>query len=79
MFEQNSENLMKISWKIRKFEVSQIFKKHFLTSQYANDWVDDVIASQFSIHFIDRNYKNLIFQLYENIRLALIPLWIDAE
>ena len=40
----NSENLMKIGWKIRKlwhFEVSQIFTKHFLTSQYeyANEWV----------------------------------------
>ena len=35
--EQNSENLMKIGWKIRKlwhFEVSQIFKKHFLTCRY---------------------------------------------
>ena len=35
--EQNSENLMKIGWKIRKlwnFEVSQIFKKHFLTSRF---------------------------------------------
>ena len=39
-FEQNSENLMKIGWKIRKlwhFEVSQIFKKHFLTSRYEYD------------------------------------------
>ena len=32
----NSENLMKIGWKIRKlwhFEVSQIFTKHFLISR----------------------------------------------
>ena len=69
-FEQNSENLMKISWKIRKlwhFEVSQILKKHFLTSryEYANEWVDEVIASQFSIHFVHRNDKNFIFQLWE--------------
>ena len=68
--EQNSENLMKIGWKIRKlwnFEVSQIFRKHFLTSpyEYANEWVDDVIASQFSIHFVHRNDKNFIFQLWE--------------
>ena len=31
-FKNNSENLMKIGWKIRKlwhFEVSQIFTKHF--------------------------------------------------
>ena len=68
--EQNSKNLMKIGWKIRKlwnFEVSQIFRKHFLTSpyEYANEWVDDVIASQFSIHFVHRNDKNFIFQLWE--------------
>ena len=67
--EQNTENLMKIGWKIRKlwhFEVSQFFKKHFLTSryEYANEWVDDVIASQFSIHFIHRNDKNFIFHLW---------------
>ena len=53
---------MKIGWKIRKlwkFEISQIFKKQFLTSryEYANEWVDDVIASQFSIHFVYRNDK----------------------
>ena len=70
LFEQNTENLIKISCKIRKlwlFEVSQIFKKHFLTSryEYANEWVDDVIASQFSIHFVHRNDKHLVFQLWE--------------
>ena len=69
-FKHNSENLMKIGWKIRKlwhFEVSQIFKKHFLTSryEYANEWGDDVIASQFSIHFVHRNDKNFIFLLWE--------------
>ena len=66
----NSENLMKIGWKVRKlwhFEVSQIFKKLFLTSryEYANEWGDDVIASQFSINFVHRNDKNSIFQLWE--------------
>ena len=66
----NSENLMKIGWKIRKlwhFEVSQIFTKHFLTSryEYANEWVDDVIPSQFSIHFVHKNDKNFTFQLWE--------------
>ena len=84
ILEQNSENLMKIGWKIRKlwhFEVSQIIKKHFLTSQYeyANEWVDDVIASQFSIHSVHRNYKNFIYFSYENVWPALIPLSIDAE
>ena len=74
---------MKIGWKIRKlwhFEVSQIFKKHFLTSQYeyANEWGDDVIASKFSIHFVHRYDKNSYFS-YKFFRLALIPLWIDAE
>ena len=48
---------MKIGWKIRKlwlFEVSQIFTKHFLTSryEYANEWVDDVIASLLAIYFV---------------------------
>ena len=81
--EQNSENLMKIGWKIRKlwhFEISQIFKKHFVTSQYeyVNEWVDDVITWQFSIHFVHRNDKISYFS-YENVRLALITLWIDAE
>ena len=70
IFKHNSENLMKIGWKIRKlwhFEVSQIFKKHFLTSQYeyANEWGDDVIDSHFSIHFVHRNDKNLILQLWK--------------
>ena len=76
---------MKIGWKIRKlwhFEVSQIFKKHFLTSryEYANESGDDVIASQFSIHFVYRNdhTKKKTYFSYENVRLALIPLWIDA-
>ena len=43
------------------------FGKHFLTSpyEYSNERVDDVIPSQFSIHFIYRNDKNLIFQLCE--------------
>ena len=42
------------------------FGKHFLTSpyKYSNERVD-VIPSQFSIHFIYRNDKNLIFQLWE--------------
>ena len=63
--EQNSENLMKIGWKIRKlwhFEVSQIFTKHFLTGryEYANERVDDVIASLF-IYFVHKFLKNSIF------------------
>ena len=83
-FEQNSENLMKIGWKIRKlwhFEISQIFKKHFVTSQYeyANEWVDDVITSQFPIHFLYTEMKKNSYFSYENVRLALITLWIDAE
>ena len=64
--EQNSENLMKIGWKIRKlwhFEVSQLFTKHFLTSryEYANERVDDVIASLFAIYFVHKFLKNSIF------------------
>ena len=49
------------------FEISHFFRKHFLTSpyEYSNEWVDDVITSQFSTHFIYKNDKNLIFQLWE--------------
>ena len=65
-FKHNSENLMKIGWKIRKlwhFEVSQIFTKHFLTSryEYANEWVDDVITSLLAIYFVHKILKILIF------------------
>ena len=65
-FKHNSENLMKISWKIRKlwhFEVSQIFTKHFLTSryEYANEWVDDVITSLLAIYFVHKILKILKF------------------
>ena len=77
-FEQNSENLMKIGWKIRKlwhFEVSQIFKKHFLTSryEYANEWVDDVITSQYV-------WKILLFFLKFKLNLFRIsPLRVWEE
>ena len=49
------------------FEISHFFGKHFLTSpyEYSNEWVDDVITSQFSTHFIYKTDKNLIFQLWE--------------
>ena len=65
-FKHNSENLMKIGWKIRKlwhFEVSQIFTKHFLTSryEYAIEWVDDVITSLLAIYFVHKILKMLIF------------------
>ena len=64
--EQNSENLIKIGWQIRKlwhFQVSQIFRKHFLTSpyEYANEWVDDVIASLLAIYFVHNILKIWIF------------------
>ena len=38
--------------------------KHFLNSryEYANEWVDDVIASQFSINFVRKNDENPLFQ-----------------
>ena len=53
--------------KLWHFEISHIFGKHFLTRpyEYSHERVDDVIPSQFSIHFIYRNDKNLIFQLWE--------------
>ena len=50
---------MKLSGKTY-IKSTQIFKKHFLTIryEYANEWVDDVIASQFSIHFVQRKKKS---------------------
>ena len=48
IFKHNSENMMKFGWKIRKlwhFEVSQIFKKHFLTSQYEYMQMSEVMMS----------------------------------
>ena len=61
---------MKIGKEIKKlwhFEISNFFGKHFLTSpyEYSNEWVDDVITSQFSTHFNYKNDKNIIFQLWE--------------
>ena len=49
------------------FEISHFFGKQFLTSpyEYSNEWVDDVITSQFSTHFIYKTDKYLIFQLWE--------------
>ena len=44
------------------------FRKTFLDHspyEYSNEWVDDVITSQFSTHFIYKTDKNLIFQLWE--------------
>ena len=33
---------------------------------YANEWVDDVIASQFFLYLVHRNDENPIFQLWES-------------
>ena len=61
---------MKIGLKIRKlghFEVSQIFRKHFLAGryEYANERVDDVIPSLLAIYFVHKISKILIF--YPNL------------
>ena len=83
--EQNSKNLMKIGWKIRKlwhFEVSQIFTKHFLTSryEYANERVDDVIASLLAIYFVHKILKNSIFCAYSyQAVLELTLFYIYSE
>ena len=74
---------MIISWKISKlwhFEFSQISKKHFLTSryEYANEWVDDVIASQFPFILYIEMAKISYFS-YANVRFILTPISIDAE
>ena len=70
IFLQNSAKIMKIGYEIRKlwhFEISCFFRKHFLTSpyEYPHERVDDVIPSQFSIDFIYRYDKNLIFPLWK--------------
>ena len=66
--EQKSENLMKIVWKIRKFEVSQIFTKHFFKHryEYANEWVDQVIASLLAIIFCTYTFWK-IFKFCPNL------------
>ena len=81
--EQNSENLMKIGLKnkeVMTFEVSQIFRKHFLTSpyEYANEWV--MMSSPHNFPFIlYTEMTKISYFSYEHVRLALITLWIDAE
>ena len=57
--------------------------------EYANEWVDDVIASQFSIHVVHRNDKNFIFQLWEcytclnyslnRCRIMLTPIYLGMS
>ena len=61
---KNDQNRIK-NKEVMTFWISQFFGKHFLTSpyEYSNEQVDNVIPSQFCIHFIYRNDKNLIFQL----------------
>ena len=62
----NSENLMKIGWKIRKlwhFEVSQIFTKHFLTSRYDLQMSELMMSSPHHLPyiFVHKILKILIF------------------
>ena len=82
-FKHNSENLMKIGWKIRKlwhFEVSRIFKKHFLTSRYDMQMSELMMSSPHNFPFIlYTEMTKISYFSYENVRLALILLWIDAE
>ena len=59
---KNYENRIR-NKEVVTFLISHFFRKHFLTSpyEYSNEWVDDVITSQFSTHFIYKTDKNLIF------------------
>ena len=72
---------MKIGWKIRKlwhFEISQIFKKHFVTSQYE---MSELMSSPHNFPFIlyTEMTKNSYFS-YENVRLALITIsWYEGH
>ena len=74
---------MKIGSKITKlwhFEVSQIFKKHFLTSRYDIAMSEVMMSSPHNFPFIlYTEMTKISYFSYENVRLALIPLWIDAE
>ena len=56
-----AKNLAIQVWKVRPRSELSIW-----IIEYANEWVDDVIASQFSINFVHRNDKNPIFQLWES-------------
>ena len=38
----------------------------------------DVIASQFSINSVNRKWQEISYFSFENVRLALIPFWMDA-
>ena len=72
---------MKIGWKIRKlwhFEVSRIFKKHFLTSliwicKWVRWWCQRLHNFPFILY---TEMTKLSYFSYENVRLALILLWI---
>ena len=60
----DSFGLTKISKLSRNFEVSSNYSRNIhpwpSRYEYANEWGDDVIASQFSIHFVHRSDKNFI-------------------
>ena len=80
IIKHNSENFMKIGWKIRKlwnFEVSQIFTKHFLTSryEYANEWVGDVITSLLAIYFVHNILKIYFAQTCDSMSLISRLYW----
>ena len=84
---------MKIGWNIRKLcydtlKFSQIFTKHFLTSryEYANERVDDVIASLLAIYFVHKMLKKcnilrilvIVCPLYQAV-LELTLFYIYSE
>ena len=45
------------------YEIILNFRNNNSRNKYANEWVDNVIASQFSLYFIHRNHENPIFHL----------------
>ena len=81
------------SMKVVKFWILQLSWNVSWTCiqyEYANKWVNDVIASQFSIYFVHRSDENSIFELWESktsfksilnickIMFALILKWGHA-
>ena len=64
---KNDENWIRNKEVTTFWNFTFFFRKHFLTIpyEYSNERVDDVIPSQFSIDFIYRYDKNLIFPLWK--------------
>ena len=66
--------------KIWNFEISCFFRKHFLYSpyEYSNEWVGDVIPSQFCTHLLTKMTKNSYFS-HETVWLTPYPPKLNGK